>query len=79
MVLTIIMFSFTIITNPVFNEAIAQGQQYSFTAKWEPEIEPRDIGKFRHHLDIGIDPNNNVYVTDTQAYLIAVLLPQIHG
>ncbi len=49
----------------MFNTAVAQGQQYSFVAKWESENESENASKFRHSLDIAIDSNNNVYVTDT--------------
>jgi DNA-binding beta-propeller fold protein YncE len=41
----------------------AQGQQYSFVAKWWSE--GVSFGKFRQPLDISIDSDNNVYVTDT--------------
>jgi multisubunit Na+/H+ antiporter MnhG subunit len=36
MVLTIVVFS-VVITNPVFNQAAAQGRQYSFVTKWGSE------------------------------------------
>jgi hypothetical protein len=38
MILTIIMLTVTIITNPVFNTAAAQEQQYSFVTKWGSDI-----------------------------------------
>ena len=63
MVLTIIMFSATIITSPIFITAAAQEQQYSFVTKWGSE--GIGFGKFRQPLDIAIDSNNSIYVTDT--------------
>jgi DNA-binding beta-propeller fold protein YncE len=57
------MFSATIITSPIFITAAAQGQQYSFVTKWGSE--GIGFGKFRQPLDIAIDSDNNVYVTDT--------------
>lgn len=62
-VLTTFMFSATIITHPVLRPAAAQGQQYSFLSKWGSE--GTGFGKFKQPLDIAIDSDDNVYVTDT--------------
>src|ERR687898_1899302 len=62
-VLTTIVFSVTIITHPVLSPAAAQGQQYSFLAKWGSE--GIGFGKFRQPLEIAIDSDNDLYVTDT--------------
>src|SRR5918999_1384962 len=62
-VLTTIVFSDTIITHPVLSPAAAQGQQYSFLAKWGSE--GIGFGKFRQPLEIAIDSDNDLYVTDT--------------
>jgi DNA-binding beta-propeller fold protein YncE len=62
-ILTITLFSVTIMTHPVLSPAAAQGQQYSFVTEWGSE--GTGVGKFRQPLDIAIDSDNNVYVTDT--------------
>lgn len=61
--ITIALALTTIITNIVSSPAAAQEQQYSFVTKWGSE--GIGFGKFRQPLDIAIDSNNNVYVTDT--------------
>ena len=58
-----IVFSVTIITHPLIGPSRTQGQQYSFVTKWGSE--GIGFGKFRQPLDIAIDSDNNLYVTDT--------------
>ena len=63
LVLTTTLFSVPLVSHPVLNLASAQGQQYSFVTKWGSE--GVGFGKFIQPLDISIDADNNVYVTDT--------------
>src|SRR5919106_6146568 len=58
-----IAFSFAT-TNFMLSQTQAQEeQQYSFVTKWGSE--GIGFGKFRQPLDIAIDSNDNLYVTDT--------------
>ncbi|MDQ3837988.1 MAG: hypothetical protein M3297_01830, partial [Thermoproteota archaeon] len=64
LVLTSTVFSVTIVTDPVLSPAAAQEQQqYSFVATWGSE--GIGFGKFRQPLEIAIDSDNDLYVTDT--------------
>jgi DNA-binding beta-propeller fold protein YncE len=54
---------FTTVAFPLAITTFAQEQQYSFVTKWGSE--GVGFGKFRQPLDIAIDFDNNVYVTDT--------------
>jgi biopolymer transport protein ExbD len=63
MVLTTIVSSITVLTSSVPVTVAAQEQQYSFITKWGSE--GIGFGKFRQPLEIAIDSDNDLYVTDT--------------
>ena len=57
-----VLITFTITNFPIIS-TVAQEQQYSFVTKWGSE--GVGFGKFKQPLEIAIDSNNRVYVTDT--------------
>jgi hypothetical protein len=61
--LTIIVSSITVMNSTVIGTAAAQEQQYSFVTKWGSE--GIGFGKFRQLLDIAMDSDSDLYVTDT--------------
>lgn len=60
--LILFVFSFSII-GVEFSSIEAQEDEYSFVSKWGSE--GVGFGKFAQPLDIAIDSNDNLYVTDT--------------
>ena len=63
MILIAIMFCVPVNIMLTSTAVHAQAQKYSFISKWGSE--GVSFGKFNQPLDIAIDSNNNVYVTDT--------------
>jgi hypothetical protein len=54
---------FSVSTYSIISPVVAQGSKYSFVNKWGSEGSGR--GQFAQPLAIGIDANDDGYVTDT--------------